>query len=45
MYTYASEAEKTIYLITIGNKKTQHDDIQFSKNFVTDHFPISPSAE
>ena len=33
------EAEQVLYLITIGNKDTQHDDIQLSKKFVTDHFP------
>lgn len=39
MYTYPDEAEKVLYLITIGNKNEQHDDIQFSKGFVADNFP------
>jgi hypothetical protein len=45
MYTYPHEAEKLLYLITIGNKSSQHDDIQFSKKFVQDHFPVPPRAE
>ena len=39
MYVFPNEAEQVLYLITIGNKNTQHDDIQFSKRFVSDHFP------
>lgn len=45
MYTYADEAQKMLYLITIGNKNTQRKDVQFSKNFVNDTFPKSSSAE
>jgi hypothetical protein len=34
MYVYAHEAEKVLYLITIGNKSEQPSDIELSKEFV-----------
>jgi hypothetical protein len=34
LYTYPDETTETLYLITIGNKNTQSDDVQFSKKFV-----------
>lgn len=34
LYTYADEQKKILYLITIGNKKTQQADIQVSNAFV-----------
>ena len=34
LYTFANEAEKVLYIITLGNKSTQARDIAFSKEFV-----------
>jgi hypothetical protein len=34
MYTFADEAKKVLYLITVGNKNEQPNDIQLAKNFV-----------
>lgn len=34
LYTYLIDETKTIHLITIGNKQTQHADIEYSKEFV-----------
>jgi len=39
MYIFANEAEKVLYLITIGNKDSQHDDVLYSRDFVKEHFP------
>lgn len=40
-YTYADEAEKVLYLITIGNKDSQSNDVKLGKQFVEDHFSQS----
>ena len=34
LYVFADESDKILYLITIGDKQTQADDVQFSKEFV-----------
>ena len=39
LYTYPYEAEKVLYLITVGNKNEQPDDVGLSKNFVESNFP------
>jgi hypothetical protein len=33
LYTLADDAAQIIYLITIGNKSTQHSDVELSKQF------------
>ena len=39
MYVYPDSASRMLYLITIGNKAEQSDDIKIAKKFVEDHFP------
>lgn len=34
LYTFADDKTNTLWLITIGNKDDQPDDIQFSRKFV-----------
>lgn len=34
LYSFAIDAAKTVHLITIGNKDSQHSDIEYSKEFV-----------
>jgi hypothetical protein len=34
LYVYPDMEMETLYLLTIGNKKTQHDDIQLCKGYV-----------
>ena len=34
LYTYAVDETNTVYLITMGNKESQHSDIEYSKAFV-----------
>jgi hypothetical protein len=34
LYVYADDNAKVVYLIRIGNKDEQSDDVQFSKEFV-----------
>jgi hypothetical protein len=34
LYTYADDEEKTVYLIAIGDKGSQHSDVEYCKNFV-----------
>lgn len=34
LYTFADDAKKIVYLITIGNKSSQPADIIFSRDFV-----------
>jgi len=34
LYTYADDTKQVVYLITIGNKDSQADDIALSKEFV-----------
>jgi hypothetical protein len=34
LYTYACEAQNVLYLITVGNKDSQSNDIQIAKRFV-----------
>ena len=34
LYTFADDRTQTLWLITIGNKNEQPDDIQFSRKFV-----------
>jgi hypothetical protein len=34
LYVYAVDDTRTVHLITIGNKDTQHSDIEYSKDFV-----------
>jgi hypothetical protein len=36
-YTYADEAQKVLYIITIGNKQEQPSDIELSKDFVKNY--------
>ena len=33
MYTYADDQKKIIYLLKIGNKDSQHSDIEYCKGF------------
>jgi hypothetical protein len=33
MYTYADDKKKIIYLLKIGNKDSQHSDIEYCKGF------------
>ena len=33
LYTYPVDQTKTLHLITIGTKETQHSDIEYSKTF------------
>jgi hypothetical protein len=42
LYTYADDEKKLMYLITIGDKDSQADDIQLSKNFVEVIKPKQP---
>jgi hypothetical protein len=39
LYTYADEAKKVLYLITLGNKNEQPTDVELSNNFVETNFP------
>ena len=34
LYTFADDSTQTLWLITVGNKDEQPDDIQFSRKFV-----------
>jgi hypothetical protein len=34
LYVYPDATRKTLYLITLGDKKSQHDDIRICKDFV-----------
>ena len=34
LYTFSIDATKTVHLITIGNKDSQHSDIEYSKQFI-----------
>ncbi len=34
LYTFADDSTQTLWLITVGNKDDQPDDIQFSRKFV-----------
>ncbi|MEI7732235.1 MAG: hypothetical protein WCO56_21850 [Verrucomicrobiota bacterium] len=34
LYTYAADETKTVYLIAIGDKSAQHDDVEYCKRFV-----------
>jgi hypothetical protein len=34
LYTFGIECAKTLHLITIGSKDTQHSDIEYSKKYV-----------
>jgi hypothetical protein len=34
LYTFADDEKKVVYLIAIGDKDTQHSDVEYSKNFV-----------
>ena len=34
LYTFVIDATQTIHLITIGNKDSQHSDIEYSKEYV-----------
>ena len=38
LYVYADDAEKVLYLITTGNKRTQPKDIAFAHGFVNENF-------
>lgn len=38
LYVYADDESKTVYLITIGNKKTQTKDIALAHDFVDTNF-------
>lgn len=33
LYTYAVDETKTVYLITVGNKDSQHADVEYAKSF------------
>ena len=33
LYTFAVDAAKTVHLITIGNKESQHSDVEYAKIF------------
>ncbi len=35
LYTYAHQPTQTLYLITVGNKQQQSNDIKFSKDFAS----------
>ena len=35
LYTYADDAKKVVYLIAIGDKASQHADIEYCKEFVS----------
>ena len=39
LYTFADPDSKTLHLITIGDKRTQRDDIKLSTGFVKSLFP------
>ena len=39
LYTFSVDETKIVHLITIGNKDTQHSDIEYSKNFVKQFQP------
>jgi hypothetical protein len=43
-YTYADEAQKVLYIITIGNKQEQPSDIELSKDFVKNHITNPPTS-
>ncbi len=34
LYTYADDEQKVIYLIAIGDKASQHSDVEYGKSFV-----------
>ena len=34
LYTFAIDRTNTVHLITIGDKDSQHSDIEYSKNFI-----------
>ena len=33
LYTYADDEQKTVYLLKIGDKDSQHSDIEYCKDF------------
>jgi hypothetical protein len=37
LYIYPDEDDKVLYLITLGDKKSQHADVKVSHEFVLDH--------
>jgi hypothetical protein len=41
LYTFAVDSTKTVHLITIGDKETQHSDIEYSKKFAKQLEPES----
>ena len=43
LYTFSIDETQTVHLITIGNKDTQHSDIEYSKNFAK-QLQTPPSA-
>lgn len=34
LYTYADDTKRVVYLIAIGDKQSQHSDIEYCKEFV-----------
>ncbi len=38
LYTYADDATRTVHMQAIGEKSTQHSDVEFCKEFVNTHF-------
>lgn len=34
LYVYADDLSRIVYLIAIGDKASQHSDVEYSKNFV-----------
>lgn len=43
LYTFAQEDQRILWIITLGNKHTQPDDIRISKDFVTSLLSEPPS--
>ena len=38
LYVYADDETQTIYTLTIGDKDSQHSDVEFCKSFVVELF-------
>jgi hypothetical protein len=45
LYTYADDKNKILYIITVGNKDEQQDDISFAKDFVSNLFNSDATDE
>lgn len=45
LYFFPDETDETLYLLTLGDKSSQEDDIALCKQFVKDHLANSETEE